>query len=229
LAIPASPSPQLTPDSALRKESSSSVPRVLPSSSAPTSSRKIDPNLKRQMIADLRRQTDFVLGQVRGATGNFREIDRLDQVKTLPPVVSAHVTLLANQALQFRATLGYEVAYYECLAEIQAVDALVVVDEATRNLAAKDAPSARTTLLNFTKRYSEPAAAEQKPLWRYLVSVFSLCDRLKNEAQGHLPRALSLETSGKKSEALQELREVYRIYPNPLTAEKIKQLQAQLR
>lgn len=194
-----------------------------------TGSPKIDPNLKRQMIADLKRQTDFVLGQVRDATGNFRQIDRLDQVKSLPPTVSSHVTLLANQALEFRTRLGYEVTYYECLTEIQAVDALVAVDEVTRNLADKDAPSARRTLSTFTKRYSEPAADAQKPLWRYLVSMFSLCDRLKNEAEGHLPRALSLETAGKKSEALQELREIYRIYPNPVTAEKIKQLQAQLR
>ncbi len=180
------------------------------------------------MIADLRRQTDFVLGQVRDATGNFHEVDRLDQVKALPPTVSAHVALLANQARAFRATLGYEVTYYECLAEMQAVDALVVVDEATRNLADKDAPSARKTLSTFTKRYSEPATDAGKPLWRYLLSMSSLCDRLKNEAEGHLPQALSLETSGKKSEALQELREIYRIYPNPVTAEKIKQLQAQL-
>jgi hypothetical protein len=216
------------PESALGKESSSSAPRVSPVPSAPAGSRKLDPNLKRQMIADLRRQTDFVVDQVKDATGNFHQIDRLDQVKALPPNVSAHVALLANQARQFRAIVGYDVTYYECLSEIQAVDALVVVDEATRNIVNKDTPSARQNLLTLTKRYSEPTTEARKPLWHYLITITSLCDRLKNEAEGHLPRALSLETSGKKNEALQELREVYRIYPNPLTADKIKQLQAQL-
>ena len=180
------------------------------------------------MIADLRRQTDFVVGEIKGATGNFHQIDRLDQVKALPSNVSAHVALLANQARQFRALVGYDVTYYECLAEIQAVDALVVVDEASHDIANKDTPSARRTLGALTKRYSEPTTESLKPLWHYLVSINSLCDRLKDEAEGHLPRALSLETSGKKDQALQELREVYRIYPNPLTADKIKQLQAQL-
>ena len=181
------------------------------------------------MIADLKRQTEFVLGEVREATGNFREANQLDQVKNLPPRVSAHVSLLANQAREFRSKLGYQVTYYECLSEIQAVDTLVVFDEATSNLADKDAPSARKALSTFKTRYSEPAAEAQKPLFRYLVSLFALCDRLKNEAEAHLPKTLSLETSGKKSEALRELREVYRIYPNPVTAEKIKQLENQLR
>lgn len=138
------------------------------------------------------------------------------------------MTLLANEAREFQATLGYEVTYYECLAELQEVDTLGVIDEATRDIAAKDMPSARKILWTLHSRYSEPTTESQKPLWRYLVSLYSLCERLKTEAEGHLPRALSLETSGKKQEALQELREIYRIYPNPVTAEKIKQLQSQL-
>jgi hypothetical protein len=181
------------------------------------------------MIAELKRQTEFVLGEVRDATGDLRQVNQLEQVKNLPPRVSAHVSLLANQAREFRAKLGYQVTYFECLAEMQAVDTLVVFDEATSDLADKDAPSARKVLSTFRTRYSEPAAEAQKPLWRYLVSLFSLCDHLKNEAEGHLPKALSFETSGKKGEALRELREVYRIYPNPVTAEKIRQLESQLR
>jgi hypothetical protein len=181
------------------------------------------------MIADLKRQTEFVLGEVGAATGNFREADQLEQVRNLPERVSAHVTLLANQAREFRAKLGYEVTYYECLSEIRAVDSLVLVDEVTHDLAAKDGPTARQKLANFRKRYSEPTAEAQKPMWRYLVSLFALCDRLKTEAQGHLQRAQSLESDGKKSDALREYREIYRIYPNPLTAEKIRQLESQPR
>lgn len=137
------------------------------------------------------------------------------------------MTLLANQAREFRAVLGYEVTYYECLAEIQTVDALGIVDEATRDIAAKDTPSARKTLEAFRTRYSEPTGETQKPLWRYLVSLFSLCERLKTEAEGHLQRALSLQSAGKKADALQEYREIERIYPNPITAEKIRQLESQ--
>jgi hypothetical protein len=35
--------------------------------------------------------------------------------------------------------------------------------------------------------------------------------------------------AGKKSEAIREFQEIYRIYPNPATAEKIRQLEAQPR
>jgi hypothetical protein len=224
----ASPSPQLKSEDSARREPPSS-PKTSPTASGSARGRKIDPNVKRQIIADFKNQIDFVFGQVKDATGNFPQIDRLEQVKSLPPAASSHVTLLANQARLFRAQVGNEVTFYECLAEIQTVDSLVVVDEATRDIAAKDTPTARKTLSVFRARYSEPASDAQKGLWRYIDSMFSLCERLKTEAAGHLPRALALETSGKKSEALQELREVYRIYPNPVTAEKIRQLQNQLR
>ena len=228
LAARPSPSPQVTLEGAPENQL---APSPSGSANAPPAagSRKIDAAMKRQIIADLKKQIDFVFGEVREASGNFREANQLDQVKNLPPRVSAHVSLLANQAREFRAVLGYQVTYYECLNEIQAVDTLVVLDEATSNIADKDTPAARKALSTFRTRYSEPPAEAQKPLWRYLISLFALCDRLKNEAEGHLPKALSFETSGKKNEALRELREVYRIYPNPVTSEKIRQLETQLR
>ena len=61
------------------------------------------------MIADLKKQIDAVLSQVRDVTQNFREIDRLDEVRPLPSAVSGEVTVLANYTRQFQAKLGYEV------------------------------------------------------------------------------------------------------------------------
>ena len=188
--------------------------------------RKIDPVVKRQIIAEFQKQISFVMGQVKDATANFRPVDRLDQVKPLPAAASSHVTLLANQARVFRAQLGFEVTFYECLNEIQAVDSLVSLDEATRDIAAKDTPTARKNLGIFRSRYSEPTSEAQKPLWRYLSSLYSLCDRLKTEAEGHLTRAHSLESEGKTAEALREYREISRIYPNAITTEKIRQLES---
>jgi hypothetical protein len=122
--------------------------------------------------------------------------------------------------------VGEEVATYECWAEIEAVQALVLVDEITRDIAAKDVPTARSKLSGFLTTYSAPSAASQKPLWHYLSSAFALCNRLKNEAADRLQRAQSFESAGKKSEALREYREIYQIYPNPIAAEKIRQLEA---
>jgi hypothetical protein len=222
----ASPPPQQKTEDLPRRELPP-LPKTSPTVSVSARGRKIDPNVKRQIIAEFKKQIDFVLGQVRDATGNLREIDRLEQVKSLPPAASSHVTLLANQARIFRAQLGNEVTFFECLAEIQTVDSLVVVDESTRDIAAKDTPTARKTLSVFRTRYSEPTAEAQKPLWRYLNSIYSLCERLKKEAEEHLTRALSLESQGKKAEALKEYREISRIYPNAVTVEKIHQLENQ--
>ena len=178
------------------------------------------------MITYLKKQTESVLGQVRDATGNFLEVERLEQVKSLPSSVTANVVALSNEAVAFRAVLGYDVTYYEVLNEIETIDALVLVDEVTRDLLAKDTPRARNRLATFVQRYSKPSSESQKPLWRYLDSLFSVCDRLKTEAAALLPRARSFEQAGKKTEALREYREIYRLYPNPETAEKIRQLQS---
>ena len=206
---PTSPIVQSTPPAA-------SPPRVLSTE-------------KRPLIEELRKQTEAVLAQVRAATGNFREIDRLEAVRNLPAPVSTSVTVLGTRARDFRTKVGYEVAAYECLAEMEAVEALVLVDETARDITAKDVPAARRKLSGFLKRYHEPTADNQKPLSRYLTSVLSLCDRSKNEAETHLKRAQSLDSAGKKSEALREYQEIYRIYPNPITADKIRQLEAQSR
>ena len=186
---------------------------------------RVDSTEKRRLIEELRKQIEAVLAQVRDATGNFREIDRLEAVRNLPAPVSASVTVLGTRARDFRTKVGYEVAAYECLAEMEAVEALVLVDETARDITAKDVPAARRKLSGFLKRYHEPTADNQKPLSRYLTSVLSLCDRSKNEAETHLKRAKSLDSAGKKSEALREYQEIYRIYPNPITADKIRQLE----
>lgn len=201
------------------------APSATPRTPGSPGQRKIDPAVKRQMIAEFQKQIAFVMAQVKESTGNFREVERLDQIKALPPTASSHVTLLANQARLFRAQLGYEVTFYECLSEMQAVDSLVVIDEATRDIAAKDTPTARKNMSVFRSRYSEPTSESQKPMWRYILSLYSLCDRLKTEAQEHLTRAHSFESEGKKAEALREYQEISRIYPNAITTEKIRQLQ----
>lgn len=181
------------------------------------------------MIAEFKEQTESVLAQVSDATGNFREVDRLDAVLTLPALVSASVASLNDRARDFRSKLGYEIAFHESRPETETVDALVVVDQVTRDLAVENAPAARMKLLSFLKLYPEPIRDNQKSLWRYLTSTSSLCDRLKNEAETHLERAQSLGSAGKKGEALREYQEIYRIYPNPVTAEKIRQLESQPR
>jgi hypothetical protein len=181
------------------------------------------------MIEELRKETESVLAQVRDATGNFHEIDRLEAVQNLPGSVSASVTVLAARAADFRMKVGYEVAAYEYLADIEAVEALVLVDAVSRDIVAKDTPTARKKLSAFLKRYHEPTADNQKPLSRYLNSVLSLCNRVKNEAETHLQKAQSLGSAGKTSEALREYQEIYRIYPNPITAERIRQLESQPR
>jgi hypothetical protein len=212
----------------LRHEPSPSSP-IAPSASPAASPPAVNPIEKHRMIEELRKETESVLAQVRDATGNFREIDRLEAVKKLPAPASSSTTVLAARARDFRTKVGFEVAAYECLAEMEAVEALALVDEITRDIVAKDTPAARRKLSAFLKRYHEPTAENQKPLARYLNSALSLCNRSKNEAESHLPRAQSLGSDGKTAEALREYQEIYRIYPNPMTAERIRQLEAQPR
>lgn len=217
-------SPSASPPKSTEGIQQPQSPRVAPS--PPGGPKQIDANQKRKMIADLKKETESGLAQMRDATGNFLEIERLDQVKSLPSSVTANVALLASEAVAFRAVLGYDVTYYEVLTEVETIDALVLVDAVTRDLVAKDTPRARNRLVTFVQRYAKPSANSQKPLWSYLDSLYSLCDRLKTEAAALLPRARSFEQAGKKAEALREYREIYRLYPNPETAEKIRQLQS---
>jgi hypothetical protein len=218
-----------TPPSSLRN-ALEEAPWSEPSASSPSATaipHEVDS--KNRMIAEFKEQTASVLAQVSDATANFRQIDRPDMVLPLPVPVSASIALLVNRARDFRSKLGYEIAFHESRVETETVDALTVVDRITRDLAGGDVPAVRMTLLNFSDRYPEPPGDNQKRLWRYLTSALSLCNRLKDQAETHLKGAHSLEMAGKKSEAIREFQEIYRIYPNPATAEKIRQLEAQPR
>jgi len=62
-------------------------------------------------------------------------------------------------------------------------------------------------------------------LWRYLTAMRSLCSRLEKDADIHLQRAQSLASASRTSDAIREYQEAYRTFPNPNTAEKIRQLQ----
>src|SRR6267143_1921345 len=111
--------------------------------SAPSSSpAAVDPAVKDRMIADFKDETQSVLSRVGDATGSFHEIDRLESVQKLPAPVSESVGSLVERARDFRVKVGYETALHEYGAETETVDALSVVDQITRNIAAKDASAA---------------------------------------------------------------------------------------
>ena len=184
---------------------------------------------KAQMIAEFKKETGSVLAQMKNATQSFREVQGIDTVQTLPAEVSASVSALADQARDFRAKLGYEVTFYECGVETATGEALVAVDQATRELAEKNAPAGRMKVVNFFKRFPTPTRDNQKPLWRYLGSILNSCNRAKKAAEEHLERARSFESAGKREEAIAEYQEIYRIYPNAVTADKIHELQNQPR
>jgi hypothetical protein len=200
-----------------------SIPQIPSSpSSIPAA---VDPAVKNRVIADFKEQTQSVLSRVGDATGNFREIDRLDSMQKLPGPVSESVVSLIDRARDFRSKLGYETALRECRTETETVDALSAVDQVTRNIASGDASEASSKLADFLKNNPEPIADSQKTLWRYLTSMRLLFSRSQKEADIHLQRAQSLASTSKNGEAVREYREAYRAFPNPATAEKIRQLQ----
>jgi len=195
------------------------------SAPAPSTPPAVEPEVKSRMITDFKEQTQAVLSRVGDATGNFPEIDRLDSVQQLPPPVSESVASLVDRARDFRAKVGYETALSECRSETETVDALSAVDQSTRNIAGNNASAANSGLTDFLKDNPEPMVDTQRPLWRYLTSMRLLCSRLEKEAETHLERAGAFASAGRTGDAIREYQEAYRTFPNPATAEKIRQLQ----
>jgi hypothetical protein len=186
---------------------------------------EIEPAVRNRMITDFKEQTQSVLSRVSDATGNFHDVDRLDSIQRLPSPVSENVSSLVDRARDFRARLGYETAFSECRAETETVDALSTLDQSIRNIAENNVSAASSGLTDFLKNNPEPRADSQKPLWRYLTSVRLLCNRLEKEAEVHSQRGQAFDSAGRNGDAIREYQEAYRIFPNPATAEKIRQLQ----
>jgi hypothetical protein len=219
-APPAAGPPRLAVVAPAQSLVPSSTPSVL--SSNPEA---IETAVKNRMIADFKEQTQSVLSRVGDATGNFHEVDQFNSVPQLPTPLSESVSSLVDRGRDFRAKLGYETALSECRAETETVDALLAIDQATRSIADKNASDASARLADFLKNNPEAIADAQKPLWRYLSSMQQLCSRMEKEAEAHSQRAAAFASVGKPGDAILEYREAYRIFPNPATAEKIRQLQ----
>lgn len=214
----------VSPPSSLRPIVAAAAPQISEPSSPPSLA-PVDPAVRNRVIADFKEQTQSVLSRVGDATGNFREVDRLDAVQKFPAPVSESVDSLIERARDFRAKVGYETALRECRTETETADALAAVDQIMRNLAAGDASAANLELANFLRNNPEPMADNQKTLWHYLTSMRSLFSRSQKEAEVHLQRAQSLDLTSKAGEAVREYREAYRAFPTPTTADKIRQLQ----
>ena len=185
-----------------------------------------DVAVKSRMITDFKEQTQSVLSRVGDATGNFREIDRLDSVPQLPAAVSDSVASLVDRAREFRAKVGYETALSEYRTETETVDALSALDQTVRSIVDRDASAANSRLAEFLKSDPEPTVDVQKPLWSYLTSMRLLCSRLEKEAEIHSERAQAFASAGRAADAIREYEEAYRTFPNPATAEKIRQLRS---
>lgn len=223
--LPAAATPTPEPQLAMLAGPSIQVsPGSVPAS--PTSSPEaMDSAVRDRLIADFKDETRSVWSRVGEATGNFRGTDRLDAVKKLPAPVSESVGSLVDRARSFRSQLGYETALRECRAETETVDALAAVDQVTRSIASNNASEANDRLADFLTKNPEPTGDDQKALWHYLTSMRQLCSRLEQEANVHVQRAQSLAAASRPSEAIREYQEAYRVFPNPATAEKIRQLQ----
>jgi tetratricopeptide (TPR) repeat protein len=192
----------------------------------PPSSDDMESAVRDRMIADFKEETLAVFSQVGDATDHFRSADKLESVPKLPAPVSESVTALSQRARDFRAKVGYETALLDFRTETETVDALSTINQVTRNIAANDASSANARLADFLKSNPEPSAENQAPLWLYLKAMQQLCSRSERDARVHLERGESLAAASRTSEAIREYQEAYRIFPNPATAEKIRQLQA---
>lgn len=182
--------------------------------------------VKSRMISDFKEQTQLVLSRVGDATGNFRDVDRLDSVPQLPAPVSESVGSLVDRAREFRAKVGYETALSECRNETETVDALSALDQTTSSIASSDASAANSRLAEFLRSNPEPTVDAQKPLWHCLISMRLLCSRLEKEAEIHSERAEAFASAGRTGDAIREYRMAYRTFPNPATAEKIRKLQS---
>ena len=223
LRLVATPPSSLRTPAAAEEASLQASMRSAPaaSSSNPAAS---DSDGKDRIVTEFKEQTQAVLVRVGDATDNFQEVARLDSVKPLPAPVSESIGPLVDQANDLRSKPGHETALQECRTETETVDAISVVDQITRNIAANDVFEAGSRLAVFLKRSPEPTVDGQKALWRYLISMRSLCNRLEKDALVHVKRAQSLASAGKTSDAIREYQEAYRTFPNPATADTIQQL-----
>lgn len=174
-------------------------------------------------VDDLKQQTQTVLSQVRSATADFRDIDSLDSVQSLPPALDDSIRLLRAHARDVRS---HAPADAEIKAPVETADALSTINESTHALATKDAATADSELKQFLKDHPAPPSEEEKDIWHYLTSARTLCERQRKAAEAHLQRAQSLASADEVDQALKEYMQANHLFPLRQTADKIRQLSA---
>jgi hypothetical protein len=177
------------------------------------------------LIAEFKDHVQSVLPHVARTVGGVHDISSFDNVKQLPSPVSDSIDKLVDHARRLREKVDSVLALEQCRNETVTAEALQTINEISRNIAAANALVAGSQVSSFLQAHPEPLVDEQKPLWTYLESIRAFCSRRQQDATIHLQRAKSFFSAGRPSDAVREYQEAYRVFPNPQTATKIKEIQ----
>jgi hypothetical protein len=178
-----------------------------------------------RVVAELRDELQKILPNVARVTNSFHEITDFGNMKQLPSPISESIQKLKDHADRLRQQVGPDATCEECRQAMVMAEALQVIDEVPRHIAAADASAASLQVSSFLQGNPQPSAEEQKPLWSFLESIRTSCTRREADANIHIQRGQSLFSAGKTSDAIKEYQQAYRRFPNPQTAAKIKQLE----
>jgi hypothetical protein len=155
---------------------------------------------------------------------DLQELRTLNDVKELPAATQEKISVLDEKVRNFREREDGERFIEACRTEISTVIALRTRSKVAREIHASNAAAALTDVNSFFQDNPSPPSDAQKDLWRSLVSIRTLCDRLEKESETHLKRAQSLSSSGKAGDAIQEFQIANRIFPDPKVTDTIKHL-----
>jgi hypothetical protein len=155
---------------------------------------------------------------------DFLELKSPNDVKQLPAATQERISALAEKARGLHRENGNERLIEAYNSHILSVSAMETRGKVAREIRASNAAAALADVNSFLKDNPSPPSDAQKDLWKSLVSIRSLCNRLDQEAKTHIEKAQSLSSSGRAGDAIQEFQIANRIFPDPKVADTIKQL-----
>ena len=185
----------------------------------------LDPEVRVRIAADFRAEIAQLLAKSAGESWLKNHPSSLKGITVLRPALAEVVQKVADDAGEFRRTVGYdEKTLTEFKDDTAVVDSLKTYAAAADQLHTGNAIHASETLDSFHQEYAEAPGTQSKALWEAVDSIRSLLDRLHEESKAYIAKASALSDAGKTGSAVQEYQNAYQVFPDPAVAEQIKKL-----
>ena len=176
-----------------------------------------------QKIASFKLTSSATIKRIREAITTIPSSANLSDIH-ITDDVSRDAESLQKSLAELEHSLSDAKRVSECVAERETSHFIFLLVKALRSIKQGDANAPYEEIQSFLNNLQKTLPTNDAPPMDLVSSIYAIFSLKREVAHGYQQKADSFSSAGKTSEAIKQLEEANRIFPNPAILEQIKKL-----